>query len=298
MIPLGIDKVVSGRVHGHPISSSEVIDEKVTRAPLLPPSRELLAGLAIRSIRKIPEGLVIMYLGNDSPPGWADCDGSYDTPDLSGLYIRLRAASPATDVVGKIEHSHVVHHRHVWSAGQAVQTDDRGLAFDTISNGGSKDGKAAAFTHEHVGDESAIDVPTTVARNLPKSIAVRFLVSKANGAKMPKGALIPYDGPSGPPWGWDLAEFEPATLFLRGRDAEFLLGSQFGNTAHTHTAPHVHRVNLAQSAAAPFEVQTAASGSAVAAATHAHLVDVHGNPSTSEASTFPPYVALPLIKKR
>ncbi|MBA7678650.1 hypothetical protein ES703_86928 [subsurface metagenome] len=64
---------------------------------------------AILDAKVIPSGTIILWHGEreDIPDGWLPCDGSHDTPDLRGRFMRCAGGGyPVDDTGGTENHEH------------------------------------------------------------------------------------------------------------------------------------------------------------------------------------------------
>lgn len=299
--PLGLDETVASELHTHALISGSAQPSESAPNSILPQSRELLSRIAQHGLWNVPTGLIVGYLGQDNPLGWAECDGRDGRPEITGLYIRLKQSIASPEIVGASEHAHDASHIHAWTAGTPTDIRDAGLAIDRQSAQLPNQATAATFAHTHIVDEVQAQITTESARNLPPTFVMRFLVSDREHATMPRGAILPsLDAVA--PLGWERLRvwenFQINGHLLRGSSSEFALGTTFGSATHQHRYKTIHPLTFAPSAASPVGVRVVASSTPVATETHIHAVNISNEEETAPADSLPPYVALPLIIKR
>lgn len=119
-------------------------------------------------------GLIAVWLGSvaDIPDGWALCDGSNGTPDLTAKFIK-NATTPATDVGdtgGSLTHSHTgtdhshavpTAHTHTRSYGGPSATVNAG------ATGGSNNSTSGTHTHASHNSSQASGGSTTTGNAAP-----------------------------------------------------------------------------------------------------------------------------------
>ena len=113
----------------------------------------------------IPRGVVVAYWaqGDNIPAGWTLCDGSHDTPDLRGQFIRGGAS--LADLTGLKAGSNT----HSHSVQVTVGNPTSGLN-DNCSQGDNGI-TLAGSDHHHSGDGS-----TDVQANVPEHVVLLFIM--------------------------------------------------------------------------------------------------------------------------
>ena len=115
MQPLGLERPTSSGVHQHIVTSyfqSPIFSSLSKYQPL---SKELDVYITKRGINKIPQGLILIYVGKGIPTGWVKCDGNNNTPDLRNVYVKLKQKNCSKNPSGNNAHIHSVNHSHKWS---------------------------------------------------------------------------------------------------------------------------------------------------------------------------------------
>ena len=298
--PVGLDEVVAGAQHVHPIASSESTVVTTQPSRNVPRSRELYGLLASRNLSNAPRGVMVAYAGEDVPKGWAACDGTHG-PLMADLYIRIRRSRVSQIPVGADSHEHVATHEHVWRADAPQRDADIGVAVDHASTGTAPpNSEAAPYKHVHVVTGIRWEGSTDPADALPPTVTLRFIISVNERANLPRRSIVGYTGRF-IPLGWTRFDsFNGQAVigrFIRGATAAKPAGSFFGSDSHRHRVPHTHQLTLDISAAKPVAVRKG-SGTIVAAATHIHRLKVT-DPDivTNAGSSIPPFVDLKFIQK-
>jgi microcystin-dependent protein len=125
---LSVSNHVSGSVN---IDGSEAVDIEAT-----------LTAAAINAL--LPPGIILMWNGaaNEVPEGWALCDGTNTTPDLSGRFIvgvgtRTGGKTYALGNSGGSENAVIVEHNHTGTATSGNATHSHSATSTVTDNGHS-----------------------------------------------------------------------------------------------------------------------------------------------------------------
>lgn len=168
----------------------------------IPPSRELLAFIARKSLRHVKPGMIVGFTGRAPPVGWRLCDGSNGSPDLRGLYLMLTREKRTDGQQGENAPRHDASHSHTW--GLAVtdsQVNTNWGFFGGTAPTPQPDFNVSGLSHAHtasepVGWSGQTDVDNVAPR--PPSIVVMFIQATAVARTVPAGALLPFTGESLP----------------------------------------------------------------------------------------------------
>jgi len=299
--PVGLDVVVAGPSHRHPVAASQASPARTQEAEYLPRSRELFGLIVRRSLKGTPQGVIVAYRGKKVPEGWARCDGKAG-PSLGGLYVCVKRSRVSAEPVGSDTHIHDATHRHVWEVSPPARDYDMGLAVDRASEGIARpNAEAAPYRHVHLAAEKSTAIFTQAAEALPPTVAVNFILCVKDGAAMPAGALIPYTGLFTPP-GWkpwrSVSGHGVVGRFVRGAGEGRRAGELFGEKEHSHRMPHSHQLELAPSAAIPVPIRKG-PGAKVAERWHRHRVTVDDpDLETGPAPNLPRFLELKFIEKK
>jgi hypothetical protein len=201
--PLGLLNPTASAAHNHYISAYLQSPQLSGLSEYEVKARELNAYITKRALSKIPTGLIILYIGNGIPSGWRACNGANNSPDLSGVYIRLRQKNCSATISGSNSHSHSITHSHKWSVlspdidnnlNKALAVDELVYEGDTVT--------LNIFSHIHGVIEEPMPVTYTNAKDIfPPSIYIGFIQAEQGAKKIPKGGLLPTTR-SEKPWGW------------------------------------------------------------------------------------------------
>lgn len=136
-------------------------------------------------IRTLPiPGDIAMIIDGDTPEGWSDCDGTDDTPDLDGYYIKNVNQSPQTG--GSATHTHTITHSHTGNGSHShVTNSPTSVSGDQGGHNGS--GKTGRQSHQHnmnsptgstTANYNSVVATTSAETNEPTWIKVRFIQMK------------------------------------------------------------------------------------------------------------------------
>lgn len=291
--PLGLRKVTTDVGHVHRIESVGTQKEVSSKSHSMPRSYGLRGVKLQRSIwYRVPKGLVIGYLGENLPRGWVWCDGNNETPDLRSRYIKLNGELGPQ---GSSSHSHSAQHAHTWATAENV---DKQAYFGDFESGSVT---ASKRIHRHSpGAAIASNSQVSKASNRPPAFGVRFIMSTHQSAKVPTGALVPYEGEKAPR-GW----VSCVTIFGESSLNNLLYGDWraskepffSGKLTHIHrlTSKHEFLMDSANGAAGN---DRPGIGPKIPRSDHRHRVTVEDQVTTSSETSWPPHVRLMLILKK
>ena len=142
-------------------------------------------------------GDIVMTMESENPIGWIDCDGSNDTPDMDGFYVKNNAT--ADTVSGSNTHNHSHTHNHTGS-GSHTHSHDQYSAYSGSGTGGHNgSGRTVIRNHRHeiynpssvTADYSSETLDTTTVNNEPEYIKVKFIMATITALGGGGAAVIP-----------------------------------------------------------------------------------------------------------
>jgi hypothetical protein len=298
--PLGLQNPTVSEGHTHKVETYLQSPQVTGAAPYEVRSKELTAYITRRGLRKVPAGLIVLYIGNRLPVGWKPCDGSAGTPDLRGVYIRVRQQNSLPTATGSNTHIHNVTHGHKWGVfppdngdnrNKALAVDEIVLEGDTIT--------INVFQHIHAVKEEPLPPTYTKLQDiLPPSMFVGFIMAGPAVRKIPSRAILPTVKQQ-KPWGWQ------RWILNEVKDLRFLQGTLnhteylqlFGSAMHTHVYDHSHTVQLT---AFPHKILQTSKHDlpAVARAHHNHVFDTSASDTTAASASLPLFLSLSYIIKK
>lgn len=109
------------------------------------PSFHQLLGIQNKGLEEsLPIHVILPFLGSSIPNGWALCDGTNGTPDLSAVQIKVTATPAAIGTLGGSNtHTHATNphthssfgsHNHTWSFGNNNNQDLKQLGANTAAS--------------------------------------------------------------------------------------------------------------------------------------------------------------------
>lgn len=298
--PLGLSKPTSSGEHNHYISSNQQSTEFSSFEKYEPKAKELNAYITKHSLSKIPNGLIVMYIGKDIPKGWQICNGTNNTPDLSSIYIRIKQKDCALAPVGNNAHVHDINHTHKWvmlppdldnNLNKALAVDEITYEGDTVT--------LNVFSHIHNIQEDPMINTKTIANDIfPPSIFIGFIQAINSPKRMPKNVVLPtlktfY------PIGW--SPWIPAN----SNENKYIFGSinsdnylkYFGSRNHSHSYLHTHKLTLTPIPGSRL-FTSKGNGPVVSRSAHTHNVFATKKLETDSSSSLPLFVSFSFIIKK
>jgi len=298
--PLGLSYIAASADHVHRIYSYFQNGNYSGYAPYQLHTAELQASVTKRGFNHVPNNMILLYIGKTLPRGWIWCDGTNNTPDLRGAYIRIRIKDAAPSAYGENTHTHSTKHSHKWgvdppdpssNVNKALAKDTWTYETDTI--------RLSLFSHIHgVQETLQMDTLTQAEEIVPLSLALNFIQATGKAKKIPKDALLAFVGTENPfAWKrWHISAEQEGSL-VSGSSAAHTVTSWFGKAAHRHKFVHSHIVQLTSFPRAVISVSSNEAPS-VAMASHIHEVQADLTLVTDSAASFPSYVRFTMLLKK
>lgn len=210
--------------------------------------------IAIKSggATNFPNGCMLMFNSVTPPSGWALCDGNNGTPNMSGKYIKVAAASSDANVSstsGANTHAHTDStHTHATTA--HTHTATNGSSGGSWGTSGSPT-VSARNSHTHTVTtasagsvtSSAVSVTISTDNGEPPYYTLAFIKNTSGSPSAVLDLIAIWKGTLATiPEGWILCDGNNGTpnlinVFIKGDTST--VGSTGGNTTHTHT-PSAH----------------------------------------------------------
>lgn len=281
--------------HAHPVGSQNQTPILTGDAPNSPPARELLALSLNRMLFRVPEGVIVGYIGQEIPKKWRLCDGTDGSPDLRERYICVRRDGSALKAVGDANHNHDFNHVHDWTSGDPGSTGANWVSGGKEPPYAHSDLSVAPLEHRHAVVQESFTGSMGLVAARSKTVCVRFLQAEVDGACVPHGALVPYVG-GGNPLGWakwqQVAPLDVTGRYVMGTADSAEVYRALGEDTHFHPYTHKHEVQLNPSEAEGFSCRASGDGPHLAVQSHAHAADSESHGQVAPAEFLPLYVEL------
>jgi len=257
------------------------------------------------SMAHLSNGILAYFNKTINPSNWNLCDGSDDTSDIRGKYLKgATTGANAGGTGGATSHVHTVSHTHTVTAhshtGNTVgETDNSGQRGYSVNATGSFTRNTHTHTTTFANTTVAINSYTNASAggNTIDLAYKKMAIFENAGGGMIKGMVAMWLGATGSiPLGWKVCDGSNGTIDLRdkfiktGQDLTQNGDTGGSNThthsaiSHTHTATGSHTHVGSTNNAADFRCNPGGGGSNITYYAHTHDI-------LSESSTTPTFAS-------